>query len=338
MKKILVFVLAFVMTATLFAGCTSDADPQSSTAEEPSQVAAENKEVPADDEITIAVVPKALDNAIFLDAKLAAEEKGEELGINVIWTASTASVAADQVTVIEGLIEQGVDAMLISCNDANALVDVINRAVNAGIHVATFDSDSPDSLRSFYIGTINYNAGAECFRQLAATMPEGGEVAILTGVLGAPNLEERIDGFEDAAEGSNITIKTIVSGDDDVAKSVEVVNQYTAANPDLDAWWFDGGWPFFADPDALADFATWRDAGGTVVSMDTFYPMLKFVELDMVDVLVGSDYIAMGRDGVQMLYDMVQGGPAPGDEMVDTGLELCTKDNVEEVRAPKAEW
>jgi ABC-type sugar transport system substrate-binding protein len=33
------------------------------------------------EDITIAVVPKSLDNAIFLDAKTAAEEVGKELGL-----------------------------------------------------------------------------------------------------------------------------------------------------------------------------------------------------------------------------------------------------------------
>jgi ribose transport system substrate-binding protein len=177
----------------------------------------------------------------------------------------------------------------------------------------------------------------EACKCVKGLLPDGGTVAILTGVLGAPNLEERIDGFEEEAAGSNIKVLTIVSGNDDVQTSVEVVNQYTAGNPDLDAWWFDGGWPFFADPDALSELKTWREAGGKIVSIDTFYPMLQFVDLGMVDQLIGSDYIAMGSQGVQMLFDAIN-GQAVTEEYVDTGLEMCTKDNVDEVRSTKNEW
>ena len=54
-------------------------------------------------------------------------------------------------------------------------------------------------------------------------LPEGGDIAILTGVLGAPNLEARIDGFEEtlAASDSGIEVVSIQTGEDDVQKSVE---------------------------------------------------------------------------------------------------------------------
>jgi ribose transport system substrate-binding protein len=207
------------------------------------------------EDIEIAVVPKALDNAIFLDAKTAAEEKGKELGIKICWEGPTTSDAAMQVNVIESLIERQVDGILISCNDADALKDVIDRAVEAGIVVGCFDSDSPESKRSFYCGTDNYAIGKLSAEFMMEYLPEGGKVAILTGVLGAPNLEVRIAGFKETLEaaGSKYKIMPIQTGEDDVQKSVEVVAQYTAANPDLSAWFFGGGWPYFADPDALPE-------------------------------------------------------------------------------------
>ncbi|MBQ3574658.1 MAG: substrate-binding domain-containing protein, partial [Clostridia bacterium] len=142
----------------------------------------------AKDTIEIAVVPKALDNAIFLDAKTAAEAKGKELGIKIYWEGPTTSDAAMQVNVIESLIERQVDGILISCNDADALKDVIDRAVDKGIVVGCFDSDSPESKRSFYCGTNNYAIGKLSAEFMMEYLPEGGKVAILTGVLGAPNL------------------------------------------------------------------------------------------------------------------------------------------------------
>ena len=207
------------------------------------------------DEIEIAVVPKSLDNAIFLDAKAAAEAKGAELGAKIYWEGPTTSDAAQQVNVIESLIERQVDGILISCNDADALKDVIDRAVDAGIVVGCFDSDSPESKRAFYCGTDNYAIGKLSAELMMEYLPEGGKVAILTGVLGAPNLEMRITGFKEtlAAANSPIEVMPVQTGEDDVQKSVEVVSQYTAANPDLAGWFFDGGWPYFADPDALPE-------------------------------------------------------------------------------------
>ena len=295
------------------------------------------------EDIEIAVVPKSLDNAIFLDAKSAAEAKGEELGAKIYWEGPTTSDAAQQVNVIESLIERQVDGILISCNDADALKDVIDRAVDAGIVVGCFDSDSPESKRAFYCGTDNYAIGKLSAELMMEYLPEGGKVAILTGVLGAPNLEMRITGFKEtlAAANSPIEVMPVQTGEDDVQKSVEVVSQYTAANPDLAGWFFDGGWPYFADPDALPEVKAFMENGGHIVSIDTCYPMMQYVGLGMVDVLVGQNYPTMGALGVETLYKIITGQEVDlGDEThyIDTGYEVVDLENYEEVWANKAPW
>ena len=295
------------------------------------------------EDIEIAVVPKSLDNAIFLDAKATAEAKGAELGAKIYWEGPTTSDAAQQVNVVESLIERQVDGILISCNDADALKDVIDRAVDAGIVVGCFDSDSPESKRAFYCGTDNYAIGKLSAELMMEYLPEGGKVAILTGVLGAPNLEMRITGFKETLEAANspIEVMPVQTGEDDVQKSVEVVSQYTAANPDLAGWFFDGGWPYFADPDALPEVKTFMENGGHIVSIDTCYPMMQYVGLGMVDVLVGQNYPTMGALGVETLYKLIAGEEVDlGDEThyIDTGYEVVDLENYEEVWASKAPW
>ena len=295
------------------------------------------------EDIEIAVVPKSLDNAIFLDAKATAEAKGAELGAKIYWEGPTTSDAAQQVNVVESLIERQVDGILISCNDADALKDVIDRAVDAGIVVGCFDSDSPESKRAFYCGTDNYAIGKLSAELMMEYLPEGGKVAILTGVLGAPNLEMRITGFKETLEAANspIEVMPVQTGEDDVQKSVEVVSQYTAANPDLAGWFFDGGWPYFADPDALPEVKTFMENGGHIVSIDTCYPMMQYVGLGMVDVLVGQNYPTMVALGVETLYKLIAGEEVDlGDEThyIDTGYEVVDLENYEEVWASKAPW
>lgn len=293
-------------------------------------------------EITIAVVPKALDNMIFLDAKTGAENKAKELGIKIEWLGPANSNAAEQVNVIESLIERKVDGILVSCNDANALKEVIDRAVDAGIKVATFDSDSPDSKRAFYAGTDNTGIGAEGAKYIMELLPDGGKVAILTGVLGAPNLEARIEGFKQALQdaGSPIEVLPVQTGEDDVQRSVEVITQFTTANPDLAGWFFVGGWPYFADPDSLPEIRNFMAKGGHIVSVDTAYPMLQYLGEDMVDILIGQNYLKMGGDGVEMLYKLIVGEDAgiPADGIYYTGYEYATKENWEALREGKDPW
>lgn len=293
-----------------------------------------------DEGLVIAVVPKSLDNPVFLDTKQGAEEIGQDLGVRIIWSGPVRADAAEQVTVIEGLIQQDVDGILVSANDPTALNDVIARAVEEGIVVATFDSDAPDSERLFYAGSDNYMLGvrsAELLMELVADEPAPVTTAILTGVLGAFNLEERIRGFEDTVEGSNIEVVTIQAGEDDINKSVEVIENYTRANPELDAWWFDGGWPFFAPPETLVEIGNFRDRGGYLISVDSFWPMLDSLDAGVADYLVGQDFYYMGVLGVTTLVEAIQGATNVP-EFIDTGMEVVGPDNIGEVRETKTAW
>ena len=80
---------------------------------------------------------------------------------------------------------------------------------------------------------------------------------------------------------------------------------------------------------------------GQSVSIDSAYPMLQFVGLDMVDVLVGQNYTTMGTVGVETLYKLIVGAEVDlGDEnnFIDTGYEVVDKTNYEEILASKDPW
>ena len=284
----------------------------------------------AEKKLTIAMVPKALDNPIFIDAREAAQKACDDLGVEFIWTASQKSDAAEQVAVIEALIQKKVDAIGISVNDPTALKDVINKAVEAGILVATWDSDSPESQRLFYLGTDNYAGGFKCGEIMNELLGGKGKIALLTGIIGAFNLEERIRGFKDAIKGTDMEVVDILAGDDDINKSVEVVNTYTMANVGkFDAWFFDGGWPLFVPIDTLEPV---KNFPGKVISFDTFPPMLLYVKEGVVDVLAGQNYEVMGRGTIELFVDLLTGKKAKEDiqEIMDSGLEIADKTNIDE--------
>lgn len=290
------------------------------------------------EELVIAVVPQQLGNPVFLDAKKGAEAAAKDLGVKLEWVAPVQADTPSQVAVMEGLIEKGVDGIAISCNHPEALKAVINSAIDAGIKVSAFDADSPDSKRIFYAGTKNYEAGKICGEHLVKLTGGKGTVALLTGILGAFDLESRMEGFREAIQGTEIEIVTIQACEDDLNKAVEQVEQYTRANPDLDSWFFVGGWPFFAPPESLAELRAWKEKPGkTLVTMDAFYPMLQYFDEKMVDVAVGQDFVQMGYKSVENLVKLCKGETLESD-FIDTGVEIVTPENYEEVRKTKDPW
>ncbi len=293
----------------------------------------------------IAVVPQQLGNVVFLPAKEGAEQAGKDLGVKVEWLAPVKAEAQLQVEVIEGLIERQVDGIAISCNHPDALRDVLIRAIDSGIVVSTFDADSPDSGRAFYAGTENYQAGVTCGEEMLKLYEGSGKdritVAILEGIPGAFDIESRKQGFLDTIAGSNLEVVYTGACDDDVDKSVTIVEDYTRANPDIDAWFMAGGWPYIVQPGALPEMTKWKLAdpeNHKVVTMDVFPSSIAFFDQGLIDVAVGQNFYAMGYLSVENLNSLINGGEVKGGmvkegfpgKFIDTGGQIVTPENYKE--------
>lgn len=298
-------------------------------------LACEPAEVPAD-RLTIAWIPKALNNPVFELGRDGALQKAAELTeagpieVEVLYVASVTSDAAEQARVVEDMIARGVSGIGISCNDPTACVDPINKAVEAGIPVMTWDSDSPESERFTYLGIDNYQAGRKAAELLVRFMGERGKVALLTGVPGAFNLEERIRGFKDyVAQYPGIEIVATAYCNDDINLGVQVVEEVMQAHPDLDGWFFVGMWPLFAERGSMP---LWEQASldGEMVNIvfDTLPVELDLLQDGYVDGLIGQKYWGWGYDTVQMIYDYIVRDARYAD-WTDSGMDIVTRCNVE---------
>ena len=95
----------------------------------------------AQDNTRIALVAKSLGNGFFEAAARGAEEAAEEIGnVEIIYTGPTSTTAEGQIEVINSLIAQQVDAIAVSANDPDALVPALERAMQRGITVISWDS------------------------------------------------------------------------------------------------------------------------------------------------------------------------------------------------------
>lgn len=287
----------------------------------------------------IAIVPVALNNPIFLDAIEAAKKAGADLGAEVIVTASANPDAAEQVKVVEGLIEQKVDGILLFPVDSKALKGIVDKAVDKGIIVGILNSDIPDSKRAFYAGTDNYALGKACGERIAKLMGGKGKVAVQTGVVGMAALDDRVRGFRDVIKGSKIEEVAFQANDDSTEKSIELINTYLSAHPELNGYFVDGGWPFFAPPASLPELVKFRARGGVYGTVDSFFPMFKYLDRPdpLADFMIGQDYTAMGDYGTRAIYKLLSGGKVE-QKVFYTPLEVCTKDNFKEILAKKKAW
>jgi ribose transport system substrate-binding protein len=289
--------------------------------------------------LSIAWIPKALDNPIFELGRLGAAAKAEELSakgaynVQVTYVGPVTPDAAEQVRLMDGMISRGIDAIAVSCTDPTACIEPIQRAADAGIPVLTWDSDSPQSQRFTYYGVDNYLAGRAAGNLLVSAIKGKGEVAILTGVPGSYNLEERIRGFTDVvAFFPQVRILTKVVSNDDINLGVQALEETMQTFPDLDGWFFAGMWPLFAERGSMPfwEKAT-SEKGLQTVAFEALPVELELLQDGYLFGLVGQKYWGWGYDTIQIIYDhLVYGRSYP--KFVDSGINVVVKENVEAVQ------
>jgi ribose transport system substrate-binding protein len=288
--------------------------------------------------LTIAWIPKARNNPVFELGRQGAIQKAAELSasgpiqVDVLYVGSVSSDAAEQVQVIEDVIARKVDAIAVSCNDPIVCIDPINEAVAAGIPVMTWDSDSPGSQRFTYLGIDNYQAGQAAADLLIRAMGRQGEVAILTGVPGAHNLEARVRGFYDGiASYPDIQVIATVVSNDDINLGVQVVEETMQTHPDLNGWFFVGMWPLVADRGSMPLWEASALRGDVkTVAFDTLPVELELLRDGYLSGLVGQKYWGWGYDTVQIIYDhIVNDEPHP--PCISSGMDIVTRNNVEQM-------
>ena len=279
-------------------------------------------------DITVAVVPKVA-VPFFDDVNNGAAAEAKTLGVKYQWVVPANTQGATQVKVIEDLMARHVDGIAISVNEPKSVEGIIKQAMKAGIKVLTFDSDSANSGRSMYIGTINKQAGVTMGTSMAKALGGKGEIAIVTGQLGASNLNERIDGVKEALKAyPDIKIVATEGTEDDLAKAVSVTEALLRGHPHLAGIFgiSQVGGPGVAKVLAEQEFASFKGKL-KVFAFDDLPDTIKGVKEGFIDGIMVQRPITMGKLAVEHLVAQIKGTEtSPKD--IDTGVTVVNANNL----------
>jgi ribose transport system substrate-binding protein len=283
-----------------------------------------------DSVLRIAMIAKSSTNPVFLAARTGAEAAAKDLSeknhmkVEVLWLTPPQEDGQVQAQRIQQAVNDGVDAVLISCSDAGKVTGAINDAVDRGVAVMTFDSDAPQSKRFAYYGVDDNKTGQQTMAELATLMGGKGKVAILAGNQNAPNLQHRVQGAKDEAAkhpGMQVigVFNHVETAQDASAEVVRVDNAY----PDIQGWAMIGGWPLFTQT-LLTDLDPKRIK---VVSVDALPAELAYVDKGVVPVLLAQSVYLWGDIGVRTIVDKIY-FKKDVPPMIPMELVKVTKDNL----------
>lgn len=116
-------------------------------------------------------------------------------------TVSADGNSARQIADIEGFIREGVDLLIVSPNEAEAVTPIVESAYESGIPVIVADRKIFSDSFSAFVGADNYQIGQAVGLYVRGLLPHGGNVVELTGLMGSTPAIERHQGFVNVIKG-----------------------------------------------------------------------------------------------------------------------------------------
>jgi ABC-type sugar transport system substrate-binding protein len=285
--------------------------------------------------LTVAFVPKALNSPFWAQMQQAAELEAAAHGIRLV------SLAADRETdverqyqIIENLIQQEVNAILLSPAGSKELLPAIRKANDAGIPILLLDTridqaaaEAVGAKTLTYIGSDNFEGGAVAGRYIAARLGGSGNVAIIEGISGHETADQRRLGFLQGIEQApGLRVVASQTANWERALAYTVAENLLQAQKDLDA--------IFAANDEMALGALEAvDAAGlldriSVVGFDAIPDALANIRSGRLLGSVAQFPGEMGRLGVFHAATLLQAGEAPPEEVL-TKVEMIDLDNID---------
>lgn len=190
----------------------------------------------------IGLVMKSLGAEFFKSMEEGAKAHAIERGDLILKPLGTQSQTEidQQISIVENLITQNVDAIVIAPMDGRALVPPIAKALEAGIHVVNIDVMFDDATMEEYgvevpfIGPDNVEAAKAVGDVLAKKLGAGGNVIIIEGVQAAVNAQQRKEGFMQSVDEYDLELLSSNTANWEIEEAFKVFSNLLTAYPQVE--------------------------------------------------------------------------------------------------------
>jgi rhamnose transport system substrate-binding protein len=188
--------------------------------------------------LTIAYLPKAVNNPYFTISDNGGKKAVEALGekYKEVGTSSGTDTAG-QVSYVNTLTQQQVSAIAVSAQDPGALCTALNQARKNGVKVVTYDSDTNANCRDVFVSQASSeDLGRTEVQLMAQQIHNKGQIAILSAAQTATNQNTWIGFMKDELkkpEYKDIQLVKVAYGNDDAQTSFQQTQGLLQQYPNL---------------------------------------------------------------------------------------------------------
>ena len=317
MKKALSIILVLAM---IFALCACGAKKAETAAPVEAPATEETKE------ITLGVTFMTLNSPFFEAMKRGVDEAAAAAGVKVVVNDAQLKVA-DQISSVEALIAQGVDAILLNAVDSAGIVPAVEACNKAKIPVICLDVLPEGGEYVSFIASNNKAAGLLGGEFIGKYLDGTGKVVILDGPA-ISSFQDRAAGYEEALgkfEGIEI-VAHINAVENSITSFVSAAENILAAYPDLDAVLAVNDYGAIAVDSAVASAG--KEFNVVSVGVDGM--------ADAIELILNGDVVAgsvaqlpaeMGVLGVETALKVLNGETV--EKLIEVPLQMVSAENAE---------
>ncbi|MCO7247901.1 ABC transporter substrate-binding protein [Halomonas sp. Mc5H-6] len=262
-----------------------------------------------------------------------AKNRLEALYPDIEITISTASTPGEQANDLEDLVSlRNIDALVVLPFESGPLTDPVRRVKESGVFVTVVDRGlNQEGIEDLYVAGNNHELGRVSGEYIRERLDGEGDIVVLRGI---PTVidDERVEGFQEAIEGSDVNILDMQHANWNRDDGFEVMQDYLSRFENIDAVWAQD------DDIALGVIEAVRQADredelfivGGAGMKDIIKRVMEGDELVPVDVLYPPAMIATAMD--LTVQHFVSNGPVVGEYIL--GSPLITEENAEQYYFP----
>ena len=186
--------------------------------------------------LTIGVMPKLVGIDYFNACERGAREAAGELGVELTYDGPVTNDVTKQAEMLDAWITRRFDVIAVAPNDPHALAPTLKRAAAQGLAVLTWDADSDEDSRAYFVNQAPFREfGYALVEVMAEQIGGAGEVAIVTGSLTAANQNAWMEHMREAVSESypGIEIVAVQPSEEDQQLAFQVTQDLLKAHPAL---------------------------------------------------------------------------------------------------------
>lgn len=250
----------------------------------------------------------------------------QDFGVKLDQLLYTSSNLEEQRLLFETLDDSLYDGIVLN-GPSMDLTPYINKYVESGAAVITFNTDAPNSKRLFHVGANEVKSGRIAGEIMGRLMNGHGRIALLVGSF--PASQARIDGFLEALSMyPDLSIAGYYACDEDAVLTYSVVDSIMKQNPDIGGIFSNSATGSVMTGAWMSDHRPARRP--VLAGFDVTEPVEQYLKQGFFDVVVDQEPRRQSYNAILLMYKHLTERWLPKSDHLEIRANLVMKYNTEE--------